>query len=368
MFTDKKITFDSFIKALLAVLLVVAVLFLLNRLANVLLPFFVAWLAAYLMYPIVHFFQYRLHMRYRLLAVLSTFLVVTAVIVGSLYLFIPPVVEEATRVSQLIGEYFSGNTVSDGIPRLLDRFISENFDQQVINDYLKRLDIVETVKTALPKVWGVLSSSLSLILSIVSFLIVLLYLFFILMDYEYISNGWIRIVPDRYKSPVSMIVRDLVDGMSRYFRGQSIVAMIVGILFCIGFTIIDFPLAILLGLFIGALNLVPYLQILGFIPTILLAVLKAADTGQSFWWILFCALAVFAVVQVIQDFFLVPKIMGKITGLNPAIILLSLSVWGSLLGVIGMIIALPVTTIIISYYKRFVLKKKPEPEVEEPES
>ena len=80
-----------------------------------------------------------------------------------------------------------------------------------------------------------------------------------------------------------------------------------------------------------------------------LAILKAADTGENFWIIIACALAVFAVVQIIQDTFLVPKIMGKITGLNPAIILLSLSIWGSLMGMLGMIIALPLTTLMLSY-------------------
>ena len=116
-------------------------------------------------------------------------------------------------------------------------------------------------------------------------------------------------------------------------------------------------MAIGLGLFIGVLNLIPYLQLVGFIPTIILALVKAADTGQSFWLILFCALMVFAVVQTIQDVVLTPKIMGHVTGLNPAIILLSLSIWGSLLGIIGLIIALPLTTLLISYYRRFVLKE-----------
>ena len=85
-------------------------------------------------------------------------------------------------------------------------------------------------------------------------------------------------------------------------------------------------MAVGLGMFIGILNMVPYLQLLGFIPTILLAVVKAADTGQNFWIVLLMALAVFAVVQVIQDTLLTPKIMGHVTGLNSAIILLSLSV------------------------------------------
>jgi predicted PurR-regulated permease PerM len=148
------------------------------------------------------------------------------------------------------------------------------------------------------------------------------------------------------------------NGMNTYFRGQALVALCVGILFSIGFLIIDFPMAIGLGLFIGALNMVPYLQIIGFLPTILLAILKAADTGQNFWIIIASALAVFAVVQIIQDTIIVPKIMGKITGLNPAIILLSLSVWGSLMGVLGMIIALPLTTLMLSYYQRFIINRE----------
>jgi predicted PurR-regulated permease PerM len=69
------------------------------------------------------------------------------------------------------------------------------------------------------------------------------------------------------------------------------------------------------------------------------------------------ALIVFAVVQTIQDTFLTPKIMGKVTGLNSAIILLSLSIWGSLLGVLGMIIALPMTTLLLTYYQRYIINK-----------
>lgn len=153
-------------------------------------------------------------------------------------------------------------------------------------------------------------------------------------------------------------MNDVKDGMNRYFRGQAFVALCVGILFSIGFLIIDFPLAIGLGLFIGALNLVPYLQIIGFIPTIVLAILKAADTGGNFWIIIASALAVFIIVQVIQDGFIVPRVMGKITGLNPAIILLSLSIWGSLMGMLGMIIALPLTTLMLSYYQRFIINRE----------
>ena len=93
------------------------------------------------------------------------------------------------------------------------------------------------------------------------------------------------------------------------------------------------------------------------IITIMLAIVKSAETGQNFWMVLSMALVVFAVVQTIQDTILTPKIMGRVTGLNPAIILLSLSVWGALLGLLGMVIALPMTTLLQTYYLRYVIKE-----------
>jgi predicted PurR-regulated permease PerM len=177
------------------------------------------------------------------------------------------------------------------------------------------------------------------------------------MDYEKIFDGWIHLIPVGKRDFANMVANDVKSGMNAYFRGQSLIALLVGILFSIGFLIIDFPMAIGLGLFIGVLNLIPYMQTVGFIPTLILAFVKANDSGQNFWIVLLCALAVFVVVQAIQDLILTPRIMGSAMGLNPAIILLSLSVWGSLLGIIGLIIALPLTTLLISYYRRFVIKE-----------
>jgi predicted PurR-regulated permease PerM len=151
---------------------------------------------------------------------------------------------------------------------------------------------------------------------------------------------------------------DVQKALNNYIRGQGLVALIMGILFCIGFTIIDFPMAIGLGILIGIMDLVPYLHTFALIPTVLLALLKSADTGQSFWIILAGALIVFIVVQLICDMIVTPKVMGSAMGLNPAILLLSLSVWGALLGFIGLIIALPLTTLLIAYYKRYVTKEE----------
>ena len=148
--------------------------------------------------------------------------------------------------------------------------------------------------------------------------------------------------------------------MNRYFRGQSLIALSVGVLLAIGFKIINFPLAVTLGLFIGVLNLIPYMQAIGIIPMILLSLLRSAETGENFWLIFGMAILVLGIVQCIQDLYLTPRIMGKAMGLNPAIILLSLSIWGTILGFIGLIIALPLTTLCLSYYKRFILHEDNE--------
>ena len=357
MLPQKKITFDSFIRGVLSGAVIIAILYLLNRLSGVLLPFFIAWLIAYLTYPMVIFYQNRLRLRSRVLSILAVML--TLVVLGGIaFSFsVPPMIEECAKLKELIEIYLIEDRNHAAIPETVSEFIRKNIDFNWLQNNITTDNIVSAIQKLLPKVWTLLSTSYNIILAIFTLFIIILYLFFILLDYEQIANGWITLLPKKYQGMALRLTTDIKTSMNRYFRGQALVAFCVGILFSIGFLIIDFPLAIGLGLFIGLLNMVPYLQIIGFIPTILLALLKAADTGESFWWTLGLALVVFAVVQAIQDMILVPKIMGKITGLNPAIILLSLSIWGSLMGMLGMIIALPGTTLLLSYYQRYIRKK-----------
>ncbi|MCR4764785.1 MAG: AI-2E family transporter [Bacteroidaceae bacterium] len=354
---EKKITFDSFIRAITAILIAVAILMVLNRLSSVLLPFFVAWLIAYLIFPLVKFLQYRCKMKYRVLAIICALILVTGVGFGIFYLIIPPMVTESLRMKDLLIAYIESSP-SDGVPALIHEFIQEHLNVEEVKALFQREDFLNALRSTLPKVWAVVTESINVVFSFFSLIMILLYTIFILIDYESISEGWVNLVPQRFRPFCVKLVGDVKDSMNKYFRGQAIVALCVGILFSIGFLIIDFPLAIGLGLFIGFLNMVPYLQIVGFIPTIILAILKSVDTGGNFWFILLSALAVFAIVQAIQDTFLTPKIMGKVTGLSPAIILLSLSIWGSLMGVMGMIIALPITSLLIAYYQKYIISKE----------
>ncbi len=355
----KKITFDSFIRGVIIGGIVIGALILIKRLSGVLLPFFIAWLIAYLIYPLVTFFQYRLKLKNRVVSIFCALLTLAGIGTAAFYLLVPPMIQEFGRVKDLLIEYFTNSSYGSNVPHTLSEFLRDNIDPQFLQNLFQEKSLLDALQEAMPPLWSLVTESINLLYGIFTVFIILLYIVFILLDYESIADGWPRLLPVKYRSFVTGIMNDVKDGMNRYFRGQAFVALCVGILFSIGFLIIDFPLAIGLGLFIGALNLVPYLQIIGFIPTVVLAILKAADTGGNFWLILAAALAVFAIVQAIQDGFIVPRVMGKITGLNPAIILLSLSVWGSLMGMLGMIIALPLTTLMLSYYQRFIINKEP---------
>ncbi len=353
---EKEITFDKFIRMLGITLIVCGVLFMLNYLSGVLLPFFVAWLLAYLLYPIVKFVQYKMHVPSRALSIIVTFIFIIAVLVGVFYLLIPPMLEQFEKLAHVASQYIKHSTNGESFQAIMQQWLHQNRD--TIEQIFRRKDVVDAIKTAMPKLFSVLGQTASIVISIVASLITLLYMFFILLDYEYLTTSWIKIFPKKIRPFWQSLMQDVEKELNNYIRGQSLVALTMGILFCIGFTIIDFPMAIGLGILIGIMDLVPYLHTFALIPTLFLALLKAADTGQNFWVIFASAFAVFCIVQVIIDMVVTPKVMGKAMGLNPAILLLALSVWGSLLGFIGLIIALPLTTILIAYYQRYVTKDK----------
>ena len=353
-----RFTFDNVVRGILWAIILVGIVMLLNRLSSVLVPFFLAWLIAYMLFPLVKFFQYRCRMKYRILGILCAFLVTGVVLTGVFMLMIPPMVEESLRVKDLLINYITTDATVSNIPRQVQEYVRQHITVGQIQAIVTHEGFIGGIKETVPKIWAVVSQSISIVSSVLTLTMVLLYTLFILLDYEDICSGWPNLLPERYRGFAVQLVSDVEDGMNKYFRGQALVAFCVGVLFSIGFLIIDFPIAVGLGMFIGLLNMVPYLQLVGFVPAILLAIVKAADTGQNFWLIMLMVLVVFAVVQIIQDTFLTPKIMGHVTGLNSAIILLSLSIWGSLLGILGMIIALPLTTLIISYYQKYVIHQQ----------
>nr|WP_287899927.1 AI-2E family transporter [Prevotella sp.] len=353
----KEITFDKFIRWTGIVLIIGAVLFVTNYLSSVLLPFFIAWFFAYLLYPVVKFIENKLHIKVRALSIIIAMLLAIGVIGGVIWMIIPPMIDQFDKLGDVLTKWLHQTTHTNNLTALIKDWIQENQGQ--IEKFMKSKDFSDAIKSAMPKVFSVVGQTANIILSIIASMITLLYMFFILLDYETLTANWIRIFPKKSRPFWQELMKDVEREMNNYIRGQGMVALCMGIMFCIGFTIIGFPMAIGLGILIGIMDLVPYLHTFALIPTAFLAMLKAADTGQNFWLVFGLAFLVFCIVQIITDMVVTPKIMGKAMGLNPAILLLSLSVWGALLGFIGLIVALPLTTLLIAYWQRYVTREKP---------
>lgn len=343
------------IRIVISILVLLALYALVRRLSGVLLPFLISFVVAYMLAPIVNFFQHTCRLKNRIVSVIVTIVFVLGVLAGIVAAVAPMVSAQTKALSVSVKNYLSHYEDV--------QFLSPEQNEQ-LKHLVENMDVAallesESVQQGVQKVvqflgeglWAIGNSLLGLAIVFVC----LLYVIFLLIDYEKITTNWHKYIPERFREVTQMLLRDLDRNMNAYFRGQALVAAIVGILFAIGFQIIGLPMGIGIGLMIGVLNLVPYMQALGIPPCIILGLIQSAETGRPFWVVLLCIAAVFIVVQSIQDMVLVPKIMGEVTGMGPAWILLSLSVWGSLLGFVGMIIALPVTTLIVSYYKRFVL-------------
>ncbi|MDO5447447.1 MAG: AI-2E family transporter [Prevotellaceae bacterium] len=360
--SHETITFSRAFRWIVITVAVIGAIWMLNYLSSVLLPFVVGWLLAYMLYPLVKFIQYKLHFRKRFLSSLAAIVFVIGVVSAVIYLISEPMYEQMLKLKDLVVQYITTNDQLKEVPANIQIWFQENIIEGNMASVLSNSSIESALKEIVPGVFSVVGRTFQMLIGIIASFITLLYMFFILNDYEDLSHKFLRVIPKSKQSFWQTLIGDVKNAMNSYFRGQALVSLCMACLFAIGFTIIDFPMAIGLALLIGIMNMVPYLHTLALIPTFFLALLKAADTHQNFWVILISALAVFIIVQIICDMVVTPKIMGKAMNLNPAIIFLSLSVWGMLLGFIGLIIALPLTTLVIDYYKLYVLHRTDEKE------
>lgn len=357
MYTRTPYTFDRVIRIVFTVIGILGALYLLDILKAVLLPFMVACLLAYILEPVVKFNMRIFHLRKRFLPVVLTLIEALGLLTLFCVIFIPYLVQECREMADTITKYATTQIQIPYVSEQIHQFIRSNINLDEVTRWMTREEWVKLAKQTLTSSWNVVSTSVAFIFGVASWVIVFLYLIFIMLDYERLMLSFRQLVPYQHRHRVFHIFDDVKNAMNRYFRGQFVIAMSVGVLFAIGFLIIGLPMAVVLGLFIGVLNMVPYLQLISLPITAVLCVVAYVADGVDFWVIFWEAMAVYVVVQTIQDLVLTPKIMGKAMGLNPAIILLSLSVWGSLLGFLGLIIALPLTTLLLSYYDLYVVQR-----------
>lgn len=357
-FLKPVIDFDRFIRGLLFLAVITVLVLGLRWLSPVLIPFFAAWAIAWILAPVVNFFQNTCRLRSRVLSVLITLALLIGLASAVAWLIIPPLIDGVTQIKEALLSYLaSGHIRNIHLPEWLDHLMQQWLDQGKIQSMLRSDNLMKTIRETLPHVWNMLVSTANLVMSLVGAAFGALYLFFLLLDYDYYTTAWINWLPHRQRNFFRRLSEDLGNNMRGYFRGQALVALSNCVMFTLGFWVIGLPMPLGMGLFVGLISFIPYVQVVGFAPAAVLALMEMSDTGRSFWGLMALVLLVYIVVQVLQDTVFTPRIMGKIMGLSSAMVLLSLSIWSYMAGIIGLIIALPLTTIIFAYYKRYILKE-----------
>lgn len=358
----QEITFDRFIRGVLFVALLALFVAGLNWLSAVLLPFFAAWAIAWILAPVVQFLHDRCYIRPRFLAVILTLIGATAIAVGALWLIVPPFLDGILHIKDALLRYLQNDSGHVVLPNWMQNLLQEWLDSLQLENKLKQGNVLQMLRTSLPHVWNVVQSTANVVVSLASSAFALLYLVLLLADYDHYATVWLKYVPRSQRAFLEKLSNDVAHNMRGYFRGQVLVAISNGVMFSIGFWIIGLPMPVGMGIFVGVLSFIPYIQVLGILPAALLALLQMADTGHSFWGMMALVIVVYIVVQVLQDTIFTPRIMGRIMGLSPAVVLLSLSVWGYIAGIIGLMVALPLTTLILAYYQRYILEEVVEDE------
>lgn len=344
---------DRIMRLIIGLVIAAVIIWLVRYLSDVLLPFFVACLIAYLLQPVVAFNQKILHTSRLALPSIVTVIEVAAVIGLLIYLFLPSVIKDSDMLAGIVKSVTDGKQeVPDYCLRIID-FVEKYANPEKLTETLSKLRLDQLIS----KSSSLLEESFHVIVATLGWLLTIIYVLFILIDYPQIVRGFKLIFPRKYRPQAISVVKDVQINMNHYFRGQGLVALCAMILYCIGFSIVGIPLAIPMGMLVGILYMIPYFQYVTIIPVVVICFLYSLGGDHNFWTLIWQCGLVYVVSQSICDYIITPHVMGREMGLNPAIILLSLSIWGSLMGIIGMIIALPLTSLILTYYQRYISER-----------
>jgi len=336
---------------------------LLYYLSAVLTPFVVAFLLAYILNPLVNILQKKV--KYRGFACFLVILALIVICVGLSLIFVPMIVDQSVNLGRLMQKYATDSAwkdiIVDYIPyEIMDRmrYVWEEKDFMPIWDTLQNLqnlnfmDVGQNViGKILPGAVGIFSGIGRLFAWLFVFFMIALCLVFMLFDFENMKKKLSAQIPKQHSEKTLRFFSSFDLIMSKYFRAQTAVASIVGILFAISFSIMGLPMGLSFGLFIGVLNMVPYLQVASIPIAAFLGLVYSLETGMAFWQVVLIIVAIYVGIQILQDSLIVPKIMGGALGLSPFLILMSLAVWGKLLGFLGFVLAIPFTCVAIATYK-----------------
>ncbi len=234
------------------------------------------------------------------------------------------------------------------------------------------------VKTTLPKVpgiiWSFLTKSVGGFLGVfgfmLSFIIVPLYLYYFLIESAKIQQRWSDYLPLRasaFKDELVSCLNEINSYLVAFFRGQLFVSMINGIATGIGLVIVGLDFGLIIGLALCLAGIIPYLGIaLCWIPAVIIASVQGGSAllPADPWWVMpLVVTGVFALVQQIDAFFITPRIVGEAVGLHPMTVIVSVFVWGLLLGgLLGAILAVPLTASVKVLFQRYVWRARIAPQ------
>jgi len=340
---------------------------LLYYLSAVLTPFIIAFLLAYILNPLVNILQKKV--KHRWIASILVLLIVLVVFTGAAFVFVPMMIDQGVNLGRLLQKYAHNSAWKETLiaylpPELLEKvqYIWEEKDFEPIFTKLQNMDFLKISQGILAKILpgavGVFSGVGRVLIWFTGLFMVALCLVLMLLDFENMKKKLARQIPHAYSERVLRFFGSFDDIMSKYFRAQTSIAAIVGVLYAISFNVMGLPMGLPFGLFIGALNMVPYMQIASIPIAAFLGIIYSLETGIAFWQVVLIITAIYGGIQVLQDMVITPRIMGGALGLSPILILLSLSVWGKLLGFLGFVLAIPFTCIAIATYKSYLERNK----------
>lgn len=317
-------------------------------------PFLFAGFLFYLMNPLINLLE-KLKIK-RQWGILIAFILLFGVIIIAMSALIPSLTDQITNIISNFPQFASD------LQKGIQKFLASDWAKQYhLSDAVTQLNIEP--KTILKNVTTYFSHNVlslgSVISSIggiaVSAFTVPVILFYLLKDSQRLVPNIQRFFPERYRDEVAELLHQMNQTISTYFSGQFLDMLFVGTLTFIGYLIIQMPYALLLGVFAGIMNIVPYLgPWLGVLPAIIVALTISAPKAIA-------VAIVVIVVQQIDSNLLYPNVIGKTLQIHPLTIIVLLLVAGNMFGFVGIVLAIPgyaVAKTIIKYLMSFYRLRK----------
>jgi predicted PurR-regulated permease PerM len=341
---------------------------LLGFFSGVLWPIAVAGVLALILRPFVHTLERRFKLR-RLTSVILLYGLVVLATAGALLLLLPPLIGQLIDFINYLPELWEKSFayVQAHYPDWI-RVVQRYLENPTVREALEGIaaESKSLFAHAVPSLKAAFGGVLQLGAFLTHLAIIPVYLFFFLLLRDAPSRDLARnltFLRTNVRNDVVFLANEFVSIVEAFFRGQLLIGICMGVLFAIGFTVIGLKFGLVIGLALGVMNIVPYLgTILGFIITIPLAFFQP----EGGWQLVGLLILVNAVVQAVEGWFLTPKIMGKQTGLHPAVIIFAVFFWGTAFGgVLGMLLAVPLTAFFVTAWRLAKLKYFHPPESKE---